>query len=119
MTMKLKTVLPSLKPKVEMNLNSNVVYKMKCSGCSSSYVGMTSRHLITRLKEHFLPEGVMTKHARSSGTSLDPFSCGQILGKTNQNLLYLSILEALHIRENKPNLNVKDEFKGRWLRIRI
>ena len=119
MTRKLKTVLPSLKPKVERNLNSNVTYKMNCSGCDSSYVGMTSRHLITRLKEHFLPDGVMTKHFKTCQTSLDPFTCGKILAKTNRNVLYLSILEALHIREEKPNLNVKDEFKGRLLRIRI
>ena len=92
---------------------------MNWSGCDSSYVGMTSRHLITRLKEHFLPDGVMTKHLKTCQTSLDPFTCGKILAKTNRNVLYLSILEALHIREEKPNLNVKDEFKGRLLRIRI
>ena len=80
---------------------------------------MTTRHLITRIKEHFLPDGVMTKHKRICGATLDPFTCGEILGKTNRNVVYLSILEALHIRESKPTLNVKDEFRGRLLRIRI
>ena len=80
---------------------------------------MTSRHLITRMKEHFYPNGVMTKHLRSCGARMNPSTCGQIIDKTNRNIVFLSILEALHIRETKPNLNTKDEYKGRLLRIRI
>ena len=44
---KLKTVLPSLKPPMEMSLKSRVVYHIKCSGCEACYVGQTDRHLIT------------------------------------------------------------------------
>ena len=49
---KLKTTLPSLKPKVDMNLRSKVVYQIKCPCCNACYVGMTSRHLLSRIKEH-------------------------------------------------------------------
>ena len=125
-TKKLKTCLPSLKPIVEKNLTSNVIYRIKCSGCQSCYLGMTSRHLITRIKEHFYPNGVMTKHLQvcdgiflPGGGNMDPFTCAEILATTNKNIIYLSILEALYIREEKPNLNTKDEYKSRTLRIRI
>ena len=118
-TRKLKTALPSLKPRVDKNLTSNVVYKIKCSGCSSCYVGMTCRHLVTRIKEYFLPSGVMSKHLKTCGASMNPSTCAEILMSTNRNVIYLSILEALFIRENKPDLNTKDEFSDRSLRIRI
>ena len=35
-----------------MFLKSSVVYKFTCAGCGSRYVGETSRHLSTRIKEH-------------------------------------------------------------------
>ena len=80
---------------------------------------MTSRHLITRMKEHFYPNCVMTTHLRSCGAKMNPSTCEQSIDKTNRNIVFLSILEALHIREMKPSLNTKDEYKGRLLRIRI
>ena len=125
-TRKLRTILPSLKPTVEKNFTSNVIYKIKCSGCQSCYVGMTCRHLITRMKEHFYPNGIMTKHLQvcdgifmPNGGNMDPFTCGEILATTNKSIIYLSILEALFIREIRPDLNTRDEYKGRMLRIRI
>ena len=118
-TRQLKTMLPSLKPVIEKNYTSNVIYEIRCPGCDFGYVGMSSRHLITRIKEHFRPTGVITKHLQTCGGSMDPFTCAQIIDKTSRNIVYLSILEALHIREIKPSLNSKDEFKGRILRIRI
>ena len=41
----------------------------------------------------------------------------EILDKTNRNIVFLSILEAIHIREQKPSINTKDEYIGRTLRI--
>ena len=34
-------------------------------------------------------------------------------------IVYLSVMEALFIREVNPTLNTKDEFKSRPLRIKI
>ena len=48
---KLKTLTPSLKPPVERNLKSGVVYKMQCPRCTACYAGATTRHVITRFKE--------------------------------------------------------------------
>ena len=47
-----KMDLPSLKPPIEKCCKSRVVYKICCLRCSSRYVGQTSRHVITRIKEH-------------------------------------------------------------------
>ena len=41
----------------------------------------------------------------------------EILDKTNRNIVFLSILEAIHIREEKPSITTKDEYIGRTLRI--
>ena len=48
----MRTCLPSLKRKMEKNLKSRLVHKIVCPGCNVHYVGQTSRHLITRFKEH-------------------------------------------------------------------
>ena len=57
---KIKTVLLSLKPRVEKALKSGVVYKIKCSRCTSCYVGQTVRHLTTRFKEHLKTTALVT-----------------------------------------------------------
>ena len=44
--------LPSLKPSVEKCFKSRLVYKIECSRCNACYVGQTSRHMISRFKEH-------------------------------------------------------------------
>ena len=51
-TTKIKDVLPSLKPKIPKEFQSNVVYEFKCSRCASTYVGKTWRHLLVRVQEH-------------------------------------------------------------------
>ena len=51
-TRKLKTRLPSIKTSFARELRLKVVYKLTCSGCNSTYVGQTVRHLATRVDEH-------------------------------------------------------------------
>ena len=74
---KLKTVLPSLKPPVEKFLKSKVVYKISCSRCDACYVGQTTRHLITRVKEH-KRSGPVGAHMRS---------CNELLTMENVNII--------------------------------
>ena len=50
-TRKLRTCLSTLKSPLDKNLKSHVVYKVACNGCSSIYVGQTSRHVTTRVSE--------------------------------------------------------------------
>ena len=48
-TRKLQSCLPSLKSAFSIDLKTRVVYKLSCSGCTSTYVGHTVRHLTTRI----------------------------------------------------------------------
>ena len=59
---KIKTCLPSLKPRVSKMLRGNVVYQITCPGCSASYVGMTTRHIQQRCREHLRNRGTMRAH---------------------------------------------------------
>ena len=81
-TRKLKTCLPSLKPTVPKMLLSNVVYKLTCPGCESSYVGQTVRHVQRRLREHLGNNGTIKIHFDQSSVKNHnsyPPNSGQIL----------------------------------------
>ena len=84
---------------------------------------MTSRHLTTRVSEHLRNgenKGPIMLHAdtctRRSPT-IDNFTILKKIQKTD--IIHLSIMEALYIREIDPKLNTKDEFRGHLLRIKI
>ena len=46
--------LVKVKDSVPRSLHSNVIYKFTCGECNSAYVGETSRHLSTRVREHLV-----------------------------------------------------------------
>ena len=115
---KLKTVLPSLKPPVEKLLKSGVVYQLTCPRCSASYVGQTGRHLQTRLKEHLQRAGPMKSHLMQCDSNLTSEDVN-ILQSTSRGENFLLTLEALHIREQKPSINTKDEYRSRDLVIKL
>jgi len=41
------------KDRLPINSRTEVVYKLDCKSCNTSYIGQTKRHLRTRVKEHF------------------------------------------------------------------
>ena len=99
-------------------LRSKVVYKIVCPGCNASYVGQTSRHLTTRLNEHLTRKGPVKEHLETCHSRIDE-QCINILAATHKGESYLLALEALWIREIKPDINTKDEFKSRELIIKV
>ena len=115
---KLKTVLPSLKPPVEKLMKSGVVYNLSCPRCSARYVGQTDRHMTTRLYEHIHKAGPLKTHLQKCGTTLTGDNV-EILHSTSRGESYLLTLEALYIRELKPDLNTKDEYRRRELVIKL
>ena len=118
-TTKFKDVLPTLKPKIPKEFQSNLVYQFKCSRCNSTYVGKTCRHLLVRVQEHRTKKNqVLRKHAYACNTevTMDDF---KILTKTNKNNDFLETLEALFIRELRPNLNTKEDFRNKELRLKF
>ena len=42
----------SVEDRTPVALKSMVVYQFSCAGCNSRYIGETSRHVSTRIKEH-------------------------------------------------------------------
>lgn len=88
-----------------------------------SYVGMTQRHLQTKISEHQKNgdnRGPIRMHTNECIGYQPPKEDFEVLRKIQrQDTVYLSVIEALYIREHKPCLNTKDDFKGRMLRIKI
>ena len=105
---KIKTCLPSLKSKIEKTLKSRVVYKIVCPGCNACYVGQTSRHFITRFKEHrYKRNQLLRAHLDKCTHSTPTLNDVKILASKSRSLNFLLALEALYIREIKPELNAR------------
>ena len=115
---KLKTVLPSLKPSVEKFHKSGVMYKLDRPSCNACYVGQTSRHLLTHFKEHCNRKGPVKSHLLNCKTKLKAENVS-ILHQTSRGENYLLTMEALYIREHKPTINTKDEYKRRELTLKM
>ena len=115
---KLRTVLPSLKPSVNKLLKSGVVYQLKCPRCSACYVGQTSRHMQTRFKEHLQRAGPMKSHLIQCNTTITEDDI-EILHSSSRGEGLLLTLEALYIRDRKPTINTKDEYRSRELVIKL
>ena len=116
---KLRTVMPSLKPPVEKEIRSGIVYKFTCSRCKACYVGFTRRHLKARADEHRTKKSQpIAKHCKEckETPSVESF---EILGSSSRGEEYLMTLEALWIKELAPKINTKDEYKQRELTIRL
>ena len=115
---KLKTVMPPLKPSVEKELKSGLVYKIECPRCQACYVGQTARHLQTRMREHKNNKGPVKTHFAECD-SIFTLDCVTILASVMKSEKHLLTMEALFIKELDPILNTKDEYKQRTLKIRL
>ena len=114
---KIKHVLPSLKPNVEKSYKSGAVYEIMCPQCKLCYVGQTRRHLITRLKEHSRPGAPVGKHLARCKATININDMKILASSTYESRLL--ILEALIIKDNKPLLNTKDEYRSHTLVLRV
>ena len=97
----------SFKDKIPDDLKSLVVYKFNCAGCNSCYIGETTRHLATRIKEHTTTDknSHIYKHLQNPNCkSKYTRSCFTIIDTANTPFS-LKLKEALHIRKHKPDLN--------------
>lgn len=106
-TFKLRNLF-SVKDSVPPGLRSRVVYKFSCAGCNASYIGETTRHICTRVREHLLSDKTshIYKHLQSSKACLD--SCGTecfTILDSAASKYKIKIKEALHIKWDKPILN--------------
>ena len=81
-----------------------VVYCVKCSECPLQYIGMTSRILKQRIKEHSnQANSAIKNHSVTTNHDID-FDNVCILDGDN-NRFRLFVKESLQILEHRPNLN--------------
>ena len=103
-----------LKCRTPVFLLSNVVYKYSCScDTNKSYIGMTSRHLIERVQEHFnfssKSKSPIKDHIENcSKCQNHPFSINNFTVMKHCNSEYdTKIHEALTIKKYNPSLNTQ------------
>ena len=107
-----------LKVKVPNEIASRIVYKITCPRCKACYVGQTDRHNRTRFGEHKTrTKEPVRKHFDTCVKRKAAFSDVEILHRTSKSVAFLETLEALYIREIKPTLNTRDEYRSRELTI--
>ena len=97
----------SLKCKTPLALQSNVVYKYNClCDTSIAYIGKTSRHLVTRVREHGSSSSAISDHLNVCSTCKQNFSCSNFkILDSGKSKFDTTIIEALHIKYNRPSLN--------------
>ena len=113
---KLRTCLLTLKSLFDKNLKSHVVYKVTCSGCSSINVGQTTRHVTTRISEHQKkdsPDGQLL--VECCGTT---HNVKREILDACRGVEKLMTIEAIYIKKLKPQLNARDEYRGRELTLK-
>ena len=82
-------------------------------------MGQTDRHMTTHLIEHVHKAGPMKTHITTVCDTTLTGDDVEILHSTSRGENYLLTLEALYIRERKPTLNTKDEYKRKELVIKL
>ena len=85
-----------------------VVYKFVCPGCNACYIGETTRHLSTRIKEHLETDkkSNIFAHLVNNETckALSTENCFEIIDSASTPFK-LKLKEAMHIIWKKPSLN--------------
>ena len=106
-------ISPNLRKRHQFSFSGycpDLVYKITCASCSSSYIGQTCHHFKTRIEEHIKKDNKshIFKHLHSTATCFDSYNslCFKIIDKANSKF-NLKIKEALHINWRKSNLNTQ------------
>ena len=90
------------------NRHYSVLYTSLHAGCNACYVGETTRHFSTRVREHLVSDRAshIFKHLENSKHCHDLCSvdCFHILDHASTTF-QLKIKEAFHIRREQPSLN--------------
>lgn len=90
------------KDRIPRDLKSNCVYKYTCGDCNKVYIGETSRHLITRAKEHIKGYPVPTEiTTHCHDTHENNFS---VIAVTK----WHRILETICLKETKNLINERE-----------
>ena len=98
----------SVKESVPKYLRSFIVYRFTCPGCNASYIGETTRHLTTRIKEHLETDSKsqILKHLNTNKNckELCNTECFEIIDSAIS-FYRLKLKEAMLITWEKSSLN--------------
>ena len=98
----------SVKDPVLLDLRSRVGYKFLCAGWNACYIGKTSRHLSTRVREHLSRDknSHVYQHLQQFQACRRPANknCFSIVDCAPSKL-QLMLKEAMHIKWENPTLN--------------
>ena len=96
------------------------MYKLKCCGCNSTYVGQTVRHLATRVDEHCKGDSAVGQHLLECNKEVGGTAelKSEIIDQT-ANTHKLLTLEALHIWREKPRISTRKEFGSREVTLKL
>ena len=93
---------------IPQSLRSRVVYKFQCASCNACYIGETTRHLSTRIREHLVSDksSHIYKHLQESETCKNSCSTESftILDYATSKF-QIKIKEALYFKWDNPSLN--------------
>ena len=100
----------SVKDAIPFALKSNVVYKFVCGCCTATYIGETTRHISTRMREHLQSDKNSHIHRHLANNAAckaaSDESCFTIID--GDDCVYrLKLREAIHIAQCKPSLNAQ------------
>ncbi|XP_044757531.1 uncharacterized protein LOC123315760 [Coccinella septempunctata] len=109
----IKNFFSKLKDLTPKMLQSNLIYKVNCKSCQSSYVGQTKQYLKNRMKQHEndcksgnFSTG-LSFHHRDTGHIFD-FEEPEILSREN-NLDKRIFKEMIFIKKTTDNVNVQSD----------
>ncbi|NNK28445.1 MAG: GIY-YIG nuclease family protein [Flavobacteriaceae bacterium] len=89
----------------DMCFRRNVVYELKCSACSKTYIGSTTRQLHTRIKEHHSRENSSAyKHRLHCNGNFSTVILAREPDSTK-----LRLKEAILIKAHNPEINSRAE----------
>ena len=116
---KARSAITSLKDRTSDQKQSNIAYKYTCGLCKEEYIGYIKRLGLERFKKHDKCGSTeVSDHLKECGTNLDDGSF-KILFKSNRGAKFLMTAEAILIKDNKPGLNKRNEFRTRQLRLKL
>jgi len=102
------------KDKIEPTMQNDVVYKINCQDCNSSYVGQTKRKLGTRLKEHMVDINkkngilsVISNHILENNHEMN-WNGAQILD-IEPSFTKRIVSEMIHIKKQSKGLNKQSD----------
>ena len=117
---KMITFLPSLKSKIEKNLQIQEVYKIVRPGCNGCFFVQANRHQLTRFKNsRYTRNKPVLAHFDKYTYPTPTLNNVKIFVSTSHILSFFITLQALYKRELKHELNTKDKYGSRKLAIKF